>query len=127
VHRNSAVSTGLSVEPTGACENDGEGMIKIIATPSGTILGSTIVEERAGESIMEVVMAMENKLKVSDLASRIHPSPTYNSGIQLLATEVAVERSHSGFSGTLLRTVRHMVAAANLFTPNLPSESRPWK
>jgi hypothetical protein len=73
-------------------------MIKIIAMPSGTIIGSTIVEERAGESIMEVMMAMEDKLKVSDLASRIHPSPTYNFGIQLLATEMAVERSESGFS-----------------------------
>jgi hypothetical protein len=53
---------------------------------------------------MEIVMAMQNKLKVSDLASTIHPYPTYNSGIQLLATEMAVEHSLTGFSGTLLRT-----------------------
>jgi hypothetical protein len=42
---------------------------------------------------------MQHKLKVSDIASIIHPYPTYNSGIQLLATEMAVEHSMTGVSG----------------------------
>ena len=80
-------------------------MIKLIATRAGTILGATIVGHRAGEAIMEIVIAMQHKLKVSDLASIIHPYPTYNSGIQLLATEMAIEHSMTGFSGTLIRAI----------------------
>ena len=91
------------------CENDCEGMIKIIATPAGTFLGATIVGHRAGEAIMEIVMAMQNKLKVSDLASIIHPYPTYNSGIQLLATEMALQHSMAGVSGTLIRAASKLV------------------
>ena len=90
------------------CENDRDGMVKLIATRGGKILGATIVGHRAGEAIMEIVIAMQHKLKVSDLASIIHPYPTYNSGIQLLATEMAVEHSMTGVSGTLIRAASKM-------------------
>jgi pyruvate/2-oxoglutarate dehydrogenase complex dihydrolipoamide dehydrogenase (E3) component len=86
------------------CDNDRDGMIKIITTRNGTILGATIMGHRAGEAIIEIVMAMQQKLKVSDLASTIHPYPTYNSGIQLLATEMAVDHALAGFSGAMIRT-----------------------
>jgi pyruvate/2-oxoglutarate dehydrogenase complex dihydrolipoamide dehydrogenase (E3) component len=86
------------------CDNDRDGMIKIITTRAGTILGATIVGRRAGEAIMEIVLAMQQKLKVHDLASTIHPYPTYNSGIQLLATEMAVEHTLAGISGSMIRT-----------------------
>jgi len=91
------------------CDNDRDGMIKLVATRDGTILGATMVGHRAGEAIMEIVIAMQHKLKVSDLASIIHPYPTYNSGIQLLATEMAVEHSMAGVSGTLIRAASKMV------------------
>ena len=91
------------------CDNDRDGMIKLVATRGGTILGATIVGHRAGEAIMEIVIAMQHKLKVSDLASIIHPYPTYNSAIQLLATEMAVEHSMTGVSGTLIRAASRMV------------------
>jgi pyruvate/2-oxoglutarate dehydrogenase complex dihydrolipoamide dehydrogenase (E3) component len=91
------------------CDNDREGMIKIIATSNGIILGATIVGQRAGEAIMEIVMAMQQKLTVSDLASTIHPYPTYNSAIQLLATDMAVEHSLNGFSGALIRAASKLV------------------
>lgn len=91
------------------CDNDRDGMIKLVATRGGTILGATIVGHRAGEAIMEIVIALQQKLKLSDLASIIHPYPTYNSGIQLLATEMAVEQSMIGVSGTLIRAASKMV------------------
>ena len=90
------------------CDNDRDGMIKIIATRSGAILGATIVGHRAGEAVMEVVLAMQQRLKVSDLASGIHPYPTYNSGIQLLATEIAVEQALTGLSGSMIRTASRL-------------------
>lgn len=91
------------------CDNDRDGMIKLVATRGGTILGATIVGHRAGEAIMEIVIAMQHNLKVSDLASIIHPYPTYNSGIQLLATEMAVEHSMTGVSGNFIRAASKMV------------------
>ena len=91
------------------CDNDCDGMIKLVATRGGTILGATIVGHRAGEAIMEMVIAIQQRLKVSDLASIIHPYPTYNSGIQLLATEMAVEQSMTGVSGTLIRAASKMI------------------
>ena len=52
---------------------------------------------------------MQQKLKVSDLAGVIHPYPTYNTGIQLLATEMAVEQALAGFSGKMIRTASRLV------------------
>jgi pyruvate/2-oxoglutarate dehydrogenase complex dihydrolipoamide dehydrogenase (E3) component len=79
------------------------GLIKIIARSNGTILGASIVGERAGETITEIALAMRNDLKLSDLAATIHPYPTYSTGIQLLATKMAVERAFSGASGRLIQ------------------------
>jgi pyruvate/2-oxoglutarate dehydrogenase complex dihydrolipoamide dehydrogenase (E3) component len=108
-HSDAVVSTWpISRVDRAVCDNDSEGMIKIIARPGGTILGATIVGHRAGEAIMEIVMAMQNKLKVKDLAGTIHPYPTYNSGIQLLATEMAVNSTLTGVSGKVLRTASRM-------------------
>jgi pyruvate/2-oxoglutarate dehydrogenase complex dihydrolipoamide dehydrogenase (E3) component len=90
------------------CDNDHDGMIKIFATRSGAILSATIVGHRAGEAIMEIVLAMQHKLNVSDLASAIHPYPTYNSGIQLLTTEIAVEQALTGLSGSMIRTASRL-------------------
>lgn len=86
-------------------EDDPLGLIKIIARKNGVIIGATIVGERAGETITELAVAMRNKLKLSDLASTIHPYPTYSTGIQLLATKMAVDRAFSGWSGRMIRSL----------------------
>jgi pyruvate/2-oxoglutarate dehydrogenase complex dihydrolipoamide dehydrogenase (E3) component len=86
-------------------EDDRLGLIKIVARSNGSILGGTMVGERAGEVISEIAVAMRNKLKLSDLASTIHPYPTYSTGIQLLATRMAVERAFSGSSGRIIRSL----------------------
>jgi pyruvate/2-oxoglutarate dehydrogenase complex dihydrolipoamide dehydrogenase (E3) component len=91
------------------CEHDTSGMLKLIAARSGEILGATILGERAGEAIMEIVMAMQQKLKLSDVASIIHPYPTYNSGIQLLASEMAMEKAFDGMAGRSIRAVSRAI------------------
>lgn len=84
-------------------EDDSLGLIKIIARSNGVILGASIVGERAGETITELALAMRNNLKLSDLAATIHPYPTYSTGVQLLATKMAVEGAFSGTSGKIIR------------------------
>jgi pyruvate/2-oxoglutarate dehydrogenase complex dihydrolipoamide dehydrogenase (E3) component len=84
-------------------EDDRLGLLKVIARKNGIILGASIVGERAGETITEIAIAMNNKLKLEDLSSTIHPYPTYSTGVQLLATRMAVERALSGPPGVLIR------------------------
>ncbi len=43
---------------------------------NGVILGATMVSRHAGESIGEIVLAMQRKLRLRDLAGVIHPYPT---------------------------------------------------
>jgi pyruvate/2-oxoglutarate dehydrogenase complex dihydrolipoamide dehydrogenase (E3) component len=94
---------GLERVDRAVCENDRIGLIKIIAKPDGSVLGATIVGERAGETINEMVIAMKNRLKLNDLAGTIHAYPTYSTGLQLLATEMSVEKALSGTSGKIIR------------------------
>ena len=84
-------------------EDDKLGMMKIIARKNGSILGATIVGERAGEAITEITIAMHNHLKLSDVAATIHPYPTYSSGVQMLATKMAFETAFAGTSGKMIR------------------------
>jgi len=84
-------------------EDDRLGLIKIVARSNGLILGASIVGERAGETITEIAIAMRNGLRISDLAATVHPYPTYSTGVQLLATKMAVESAFSGFSGRAIR------------------------
>ena len=95
-------------EDRAVCEDDRDGILKLISTRDGTILGATIVGQRAGEAITEIVLAMHHRLKVSDVAGTIHPYPTYSTGIQLLASDIAVQHALGGLSGNLMRVVSKM-------------------
>jgi pyruvate/2-oxoglutarate dehydrogenase complex dihydrolipoamide dehydrogenase (E3) component len=100
-------------------EDDRLGLLKIIALRNGRILGAVIVGERAGETITELALAIRNRLKLADLAATIHPYPTYSSGVQFLATQMAMEGTFSRGFGRFVRalskvwalTGRHSFAA----------------
>ncbi len=59
-------------------ENKTKGMIKVIASPGGYVLGVSILGHMAGELIYPWVIAINCKLKLSDIASSIAPYPTLN-------------------------------------------------
>ena len=99
----------LSRVDRAVCENDQNGFIKLIAKPDGTILASTIVAERAGETINEVAVAIKHKLKTNAIAGTIHAYPTYSTGLQLLATEMTLEKLLSGTSGRIVRAISALV------------------
>jgi pyruvate/2-oxoglutarate dehydrogenase complex dihydrolipoamide dehydrogenase (E3) component len=86
-------------------EDDRVGLLKIIALRNGRILGAVIVGERAGETITELAVAIRNRLKLADLAATIHPYPTYSSGVQFLATKMAMEQAFRGTSGKVIRSL----------------------
>jgi pyruvate/2-oxoglutarate dehydrogenase complex dihydrolipoamide dehydrogenase (E3) component len=86
-------------------EDDTRGFVKLIADRNGRLLGATVMGERAGEALAELALALFNKLTLRDLAAGIHPYPTYNSAIQLIATHMAVEQRLSGWRGRLMRAL----------------------
>ena len=57
-------------------ERDTRGMVKVIITPKGRILGATIVGDHAGEVIQIWCLAIQQKLKISAMASVVLPYPT---------------------------------------------------
>jgi len=80
-----------------------DGCLKILHKSNGTILGVTVVSARAGETINEFVLAMENGLKVSDLATAIHVYPSYGIDTMRLAGDITLDRFLSGFRGAVMR------------------------
>ncbi|GAC1657712.1 MAG: hypothetical protein NVS9B12_09920 [Vulcanimicrobiaceae bacterium] len=52
---------------------------------------------------------MKNNLKISDVAQSIHPYPTYSTGVQLLASDVALAQLLQGVSGRLLRAASKVI------------------
>jgi len=57
-------------------ERDTDGLVKVVATPKGHILGAGIVGKSAGELLHVWVLAMSQKLKVGAVATMIAPYPT---------------------------------------------------
>lgn len=57
-------------------ERAGDGLIKVITTKKGRILGAGIAAPHAGELILPWVLALAKKLGVKDMANVIAPYPT---------------------------------------------------
>lgn len=98
VHRWETSRTDRAV-----CEGDTDGFTKIVARNDGTLIGASVVHARAGETIAEIVLAINQRLKLSDLAGAIHPYPTYATAVQQLAAHATVEKLLSGTSGRVVR------------------------
>ncbi len=63
-----------------------QGFVKVLTEPGGgTVLGATVVGERAGELIGEYVAAMRHGTGLSGILRTIHVYPTYAEAAKLLA------------------------------------------
>lgn len=90
-------------------EGDTAGFIKLVHKPDGEFLGATIVARRAGEMIHEWTIALEQGLKVGDLAGIIHVYPTYSTGAMQAAAAIRVGQLLSGTSGRLTRGLARVI------------------
>ena len=91
------------------CESDRSGFVKIITKTDGTLVAATIVAARAGESIVELIVAMNRGMKIKELAGTIHPYPTYSTAVQQMAADITVEQLLSGSSGKLVRGLSKII------------------
>ena len=84
---------------------DGEagGFVKAVHRPNGKVLGATIVSPRAGEMIHEWTLAIDEGIKLGDLARSIHVYPTYSMASQQLALRAQSQKLLGGRTGSLLR------------------------
>ncbi len=58
-------------------ELETDGMVKVVVTSGGVILGAGIIGPRAGEMIQTWALAISGKLKIGDVAKMIAPYPTF--------------------------------------------------
>jgi len=70
------LSMDLSENDRAHAEHKTNGKIKVLVSPGGNILGVTIMASGAGEMIVPWVLAVQNNLKISAIASLIVPYPT---------------------------------------------------
>lgn len=84
-------------------QNDTEDFIKVVHKKGGTVVGVTVVAERAGEIIHEWVLAISNGLKMRDLAGTVHVYPTYSIANQQLASDYSLASFLGGRAGNVLR------------------------
>jgi len=68
--------------------NDLDGFVKVITDKNGVIIGGSIIAPRAGEMIHEIALAIQCRVKASELADMIHAYPTYSEGIKVACSVV---------------------------------------
>ncbi|MDQ6982616.1 MAG: FAD-dependent oxidoreductase [Mariprofundus sp.] len=83
-----------------------EGMIKVITTPKGFILGASIVGIHAGELIQPWILAISQKLKIGAMASMIAPYPTLAEANKRIAGSFYTDKL---FSATTKRLVHFLL------------------
>ncbi len=84
-------------------EGDESGFIKLIHQRDGTLLGVTIVNQRAGEMIHEWILALDQRMKIADLVNSLHIYPTYSMGSLQLASQLRLDQLLTGTSGKFIR------------------------
>lgn len=72
-----AITSKLESNDRAIVDGETEGFLRVLFdAEKNTILGATLVSKHAGESIGELVLALQKKMKVSELGGIIHPYPT---------------------------------------------------
>lgn len=92
-------------------EEETAGFVQLVIGKRGRILGGTIVGPRAGESLAELTLAVEQKMSTRDLAGVTHPYPTYNDAVW----NAAIAHARAGLDSPLAKVgVRVLSAVARL-------------
>ena len=85
-------------------EGETTGQIKVHATSlTGTILGASVLGERAGELITAFTIAMRNGVTLRNLGDTIHPYPAYGEGVRRVADQWYVQKQSPTVTTVLQR------------------------
>ncbi|MFH1675545.1 MAG: NAD(P)/FAD-dependent oxidoreductase [bacterium] len=72
-------------------DGDGVGLVKLLSSHDGKLLGAHILGPRAGELMNELVLGAKKGIKLSELALAVHIYPTLNIALQRAADNWFVE------------------------------------
>ncbi len=61
-------------------ENRTDGFTRLAVDGKGRVVGATVVGPRAGDTLAELVLALQHGMRTRDLAGAMHPDPTYADG-----------------------------------------------
>lgn len=81
------------------------GLLKVIATPSGRLLGASVLGPDASLLLHEFVLAMEQGIPLGQLANVVHIYPTVASAIRKVANAFAASRLEKPVVRTALRWI----------------------
>lgn len=90
-------------------EHDTRGMARIVVDKRGRILGGTVVGPRAGESLAELTLAVQQRLTTRDLTATTHPYPTYSDALW----NAAIAHTRSTLSSPLARASMKALVTVN--------------
>jgi len=97
------LSMELSENDRAHTEHKTNGQIKIILSPTGNILGATIMASGAGELIIPWVLAIQNNLKISAIAGMIVPYPTMSEISKKVASSYFKDKIFSPYMQKLVK------------------------
>jgi len=84
-------------------ERRSEGIIKVVTTRNGRILGATIVGLHAGELLQPWVLAISQKMKIGAMASMIAPYPTLSEASKRIAGSFYTDKLFSDATRRIVR------------------------
>jgi pyruvate/2-oxoglutarate dehydrogenase complex dihydrolipoamide dehydrogenase (E3) component len=102
----------FSTNDRALAEGEPGGMVKVLVSPAGSLLGCQIVGAHAGELIHEWVAAMNGGVKLSTLAGAVHAYPTFSEHSKRVAGSLFAERLFSDRTKGLLRFLFHLKGRA---------------
>ncbi|MBC5799191.1 MAG: FAD-dependent oxidoreductase [Candidatus Eremiobacteraeota bacterium] len=85
--------------------DEADGLVKIVITPRGRIIGASVVGPRAGEMIAELALARKRRIDAAALSGTLHAYPTYAMATRR-AADGFVLKARSDFAVRVLRLLR---------------------
>ncbi len=90
-------------------EGEDRGMIKIVCTKKGEILGAHVLAPRGGEIVHEFVLAMQNNLGVKSITNAIHAYPTLSQAVRRTTNKYYAEKIFSGWIPKFTKMLIRMI------------------
>lgn len=69
--------------------NVNDGFVKVITDNRGVVIGASVVAPHAGEIIHELTLAVQLRLRASDLANTLHAFPTWSEAVRVACAKVS--------------------------------------
>lgn len=80
-----------------------DGFLKVVCRNGGTVLGATVVGQRAAEALQTWTLAQDHGLKMGDIARTMSAYPSLATGNQQVAWDAHLDGLTGGVIGRVLR------------------------